>query len=106
MKSAKSSPPDPAYDAELAQLIQAYRISLQPLAEELAGLIEKLGRKGAREQARRIAHRIHGTAGSYGLVEISQMTGEIQDLLDRKCTGAMLAPYAERLRNLAGAEAL
>lgn len=102
MKSEKSSAAEAAFEQEIRIASTQYRKSLPPILEELAQLIENPGRKGARAAARQIAHRLHGTSGSYGLHKVAWLTGEIQDLLDQKVLKKQLLPYATKLRELAG----
>lgn len=81
MKSGSSSTTDLEFDAELRKLLEEYLPRLQTLGAELLGALDMLDDAEMRLRARKLSHRIHGTAGSYGLAETAEAAGEIEDAL-------------------------
>jgi HPt (histidine-containing phosphotransfer) domain-containing protein len=79
MTSASSSPTDPQLDLELQRLLAEYLPRLQGLGAELLTALAAEPTPENRERARKLAHRIHGTSGSYGLAEIAAAAGAIED---------------------------
>jgi HPt (histidine-containing phosphotransfer) domain-containing protein len=70
-------------DAALAALQAEYAGELPGLVQALAALVEA-GRTDpeAAARARRAAHRIRGTAGSYGFHAVGEAAGRIEDALE------------------------
>ncbi len=72
---------------ELARLRDAYRRKLPARLDELEGLLRQ-AREGGElrplEAARGLAHRLHGSSGSYGLDEIAADLQQIEEELERR----------------------
>jgi diguanylate cyclase (GGDEF)-like protein len=76
--------PDPAVD-----LLEALRIEYQAKLPERLDLLEKVVRTWLakpthtepHDAARKEAHKLRGTAGSYGFVEVGEAAGRIEDVL-------------------------
>ncbi|ATB27479.1 response regulator [Melittangium boletus] len=69
--------------AMLAQLNGEYGARLGDKVREFSGLLERAhaGAAGALEDAFMLAHKLHGTAGSYGFVHVSAAAGRLENLL-------------------------
>lgn len=80
---------DAGVDGELAELQRAYRAELPAKIGALAAAVT------ARDAntAAALAHRLRGTAGAYGLSEVSAAAGAIEDALG----GAPEWPTIDRL---------
>ena len=67
----------------LAVLRAAYAADLPDLVRALEALLdEAAARPEATARARQAAHRIRGTAGSYGFAAVGEIAGGIEDALD------------------------
>ncbi len=76
---------DPAFHRLVLQYVES-------LPGKLAALEEAMitGRDGSHEalgEAREIAHRMHGTAGCYGLRDLSEAAAVLEDVLRRMKDG-------------------
>ena len=73
-------------DAKLAELRAAYASRLPDKLAELERALEAARAAGRASPehhvAKRLAHRLHGTAGTYGLTEVSDEAGLIEDELE------------------------
>ena len=72
---------------EFARLRIAYRRRLPARLDELEGLLRQAregGERGPLEAARGLAHRLHGSSGSYGLDEIAADLQQIEEELERR----------------------
>jgi chemotaxis protein histidine kinase CheA len=77
-----------------AALREAYAVDLPGLLRDLeASLDEAAVHPDAAARAARQAHRIRGTAGSYGFAEVTEITGQIEDAIDE---GRPVAPELRR----------
>ncbi len=65
-------------EAELAALRLEYAASLSPKARAIVVALAT-----DREEARALAHRLRGTAGSFGFAEVSAAAGALEDALER-----------------------
>lgn len=63
-------------------------------------------RAGAREELKRLAHRLRGTAGSYGMGALSDQAAALEDAAAAGATDRELAEGARRLADACDAEAL
>jgi diguanylate cyclase (GGDEF)-like protein len=87
----------PAADASVESHLRAIRQLYQDkLPSELAKLEKSLKKvhknpssKEAMREAHRIAHTLHGTAGTLGFAEVSLATEEIEDVLNRLMAGTV-----------------
>jgi diguanylate cyclase (GGDEF)-like protein len=81
----------PVGEAAFAALRASYAASLPAQLQALGALLEEArgGGAPARERAHLLAHRIHGTAGSYGHLEVSRAARQIEQTLDPARTGAV-----------------
>ena len=76
-------PPDDDAERELAELRAIY-------AAELPGLIQRLAELSAdapcdpqaAREAKNAAHRLRGTAGSYGFSAVTEIAGKIEDAIE------------------------
>jgi HPt (histidine-containing phosphotransfer) domain-containing protein len=76
--------------AALAVLRTDYAARLPALIQSLLDLVEEAGeRPGVAEEARLLAHRLRGTAGSYGFVDVSEAAGRIEDAIE---AGELVSP--------------
>lgn len=96
-----------AIRAALAVLHAEYGRTAPAQLAELAGCVER-ARRGdapgeALAEARRLAHRIHGSAGSCGWPALSEAAGRIEDTLDGALAGAGGALGEEALGVIAAA---
>lgn len=96
---------DPDFERDFARLRERYRPKL--LAEMDA--LERHLREGGLEAALQLAHRLKGTAGTYGLDESSAALERLERLL-RRCAaaaraGTSLEESAEIRKALAAARA-
>ena len=77
--------PHASFDAEFAELRQRYRPKLERQIELLAALLDEARAEtpaGARVEAgRQLAHRLKGTAGTYGFGAASGALERIEDQL-------------------------
>lgn len=92
---------DEALDAELAEARRSYEASVPGLLDEISRALVA----GAFEDARKIAHRIRGTAGCYGMLDVSAVAGELEDVLTDASTSrdaATLETYVARARRALG----
>lgn len=82
MKSSGSSTPsDAAFDAELAELRAAYAARLPGYADEITAAVAERAEPPRRAVALRLSHRMRGTAGSYGFVDVAEAAGALEDAL-------------------------
>lgn len=72
-----SGPPDPSVEQMLAEARAQFAASLPAKA---AALEEHLAR-GAWEEARRAAHKLRGSAGTYGFAALGAAAGEVEEAL-------------------------
>jgi HPt (histidine-containing phosphotransfer) domain-containing protein len=83
-------------DEELASLKAEYARELPALVRALIALVTAASTDArAATSARRAAHQLHGTAGSYGYFAVGELAGRIEDALE---DGEPVAP--ELLRTL------
>ena len=78
--------PAALFEDKLAALRTAYRRALPEQLDALAALLEApagAGAAGAVEEAWRLAHRLKGTSGSYGFVELAAQLETIEEILER-----------------------
>ncbi len=81
--------------AALAELAVEYAAELPGLIDELARLVEAASADPAAvPRARAAAHRLRGTAGSYGFVAIGEAAGSVEDALE---AGTGTAPALVRV---------
>ena len=74
--------------AALAELRTGYAAELPGLVRELGALLDAAATDaGALARARQAAHRLRGTAGSYGFVEVGEAAGRIEDALEEGADG-------------------
>ena len=74
---------DPITRAALAELAAEYAAELPGLIDELARLVEAAAADPAAvPRARAAAHRLRGTAGSYGFAAVGEAAGSIEDALE------------------------
>ena len=66
------------FAAELAELRRVYVASLPGKLDEIAVALGK----GDLADARNLAHRLRGTAGSYGVTDAGKAFGAIEDRID------------------------
>ena len=76
---------DRRYHELVAQYIDSFDDKLAAL--ERAMRSAKQGDTGALAEAREIAHRMHGTAGCYGLRQLSEVAATLDDVLTRMKRG-------------------
>jgi HPt (histidine-containing phosphotransfer) domain-containing protein len=91
-----SSARDPTIDAALA----AVRVQFAEALPEKAANIRSLLARGAWEDARRAAHRLRGSAGTYGFAALGALAAAIEDLLLADPTGPS-GEASERVARLA-----
>jgi HPt (histidine-containing phosphotransfer) domain-containing protein len=73
----------PAIDPALRAMRKEYAAALPALVAALAALVEEAAaRPEALPEARRAAHRLRGTAGSYGFAALGEAAGRIEDAID------------------------
>jgi HPt (histidine-containing phosphotransfer) domain-containing protein len=92
-----SGPPDPSVEQMLAEARLQFAASLPA---KTAAIEEQLAR-GAWDEARRAAHKLRGSAGTYGFVALGTAAGEVEEAL----LATALAPDASaaaRIREKAG----
>jgi HPt (histidine-containing phosphotransfer) domain-containing protein len=88
---------DESVGSALLAVRAEYAAELPALLATLAALVEEAAaRPEAAPPARLAAHRLRGTAGSYGFAAVGEAAGRIEDALDEGLTGpalrALLAP--------------
>ncbi|WP_044238433.1 Hpt domain-containing protein [Chondromyces apiculatus] len=92
-----------AIQAALAEMRVEYRAQLPGYLDEISTCIARVQRgEGDADdlaRARLLAHRIRGTAGSYGWSALSQALGRVEDTLE----AGDAAPAGEMLAQLAAA---
>lgn len=71
------------FAAKLGELRRAYIATLPIKLDEIAAAVTRR----ALEDTRALAHRLRGTAGSYGVASISEAVGAIEDRIDGAATG-------------------
>jgi HPt (histidine-containing phosphotransfer) domain-containing protein len=85
---------DPAIAKLLAEARLQFAASVPAKVADLRALMER----GAWEDARRAAHKLRGSTGTYGLPDLSVVLGEIEDhLIEVAC-----APGGDLQRRLIG----
>jgi diguanylate cyclase (GGDEF)-like protein len=74
---------DNEIETGLAELQREYAKALPQKVTDLAAALGGLRENavGAFEEAHMLAHRLHGTAGSYGYEDIGDLGGQVEDLL-------------------------
>lgn len=90
LAAPRPPPPTAAPDtdpvsARLAKLKALYRETLGPKLDHLSGLLQTLEAQLAADtldEARRLAHTLKGTAGTYGFSGVSEAAGEVEALLE------------------------
>ncbi len=95
--------------ALLARYRPRLRRDLAELDEKLCSAREGPAAEGALEEAKRLAHRVKGTSGSYGLDEVSASLARIESLLEPLLGGTRSGadePWGEIERALRWARAL
>jgi HPt (histidine-containing phosphotransfer) domain-containing protein len=81
-----SGPPDPSVEQMLAEARLQFAASLPAKA----AAIEEQVARGAWDEARRAAHKLRGSAGTYGFEALGAAAGEVEEVL----LAAALAPDA------------
>lgn len=71
------------FAAKLAELRRVYVAALPVKLDEIAAAVTRR----ALDDTRALAHRLRGTAGSYGIASISAAAGAIEDRIDAAATG-------------------
>jgi HPt (histidine-containing phosphotransfer) domain-containing protein len=92
----------------LAALREGYAADLPALVASLAAAVDEARRDpsaGLLRAAREQAHRIHGTAGSYGFAAAGKAAGRIEAALDEVSAGSSPGAWGEIDRALAALEA-
>lgn len=89
---------DAAHDV-LTTLRQAYRAALPAKVDLLAAAVAAR----ARAEAVDLAHRLRGTAGSYGCFEVSELAGRLEASLSAGEDWADAQALVEALRRAASA---
>ena len=86
-------------DETLAMLRRTMEAGLPRRASELrdAARAVALGTEGARDQLRRLAHRLRGTAGTYGHTTLEELAGELETRCSDGAPEDALAICAEEL---------
>ena len=75
--------PEPRVLAALAELREEYSRELPPIIDALAATVARLGTEhDARGDAKARAHRLRGTAGSYGFHGVSEAAASLERELD------------------------
>jgi HPt (histidine-containing phosphotransfer) domain-containing protein len=69
--------PDPSIDAVIEAVRTEFAGSLPAKAAKIGALVAR----GAWEEARRAAHRLRGSAGTYGFTEVGAAAAAIEELL-------------------------
>jgi HPt (histidine-containing phosphotransfer) domain-containing protein len=92
-----SSAPGPSIEAALA----AVRAQFASALPEKAANVGTLLARGAWDEARRAAHRLRGSAGTYGFAPLGAVAAAIEDLLLAEPAGPR-EQTRERLERLAG----
>jgi HPt (histidine-containing phosphotransfer) domain-containing protein len=72
-----SPAPDPSIDALLAAARAQFASGLPAKTAN----VEELVARGAWDEARRAAHRLRGSAGTYGFVDVGAAAGAVEELL-------------------------
>ncbi len=74
---------DPSLLADLAELAAEYGARLGDKVRELSGAIERVrtGKALPEDDAYMLAHKLHGSAGTYGFSEVSAAAGRLERLL-------------------------
>lgn len=83
--------------AKARALEAAYREKLPHKLEELEAA---LARPEGRDEARRLAHRLHGTSGTYGLGGVATLAGQLERVLEDPDDPAWRERAASLLRSL------
>jgi HPt (histidine-containing phosphotransfer) domain-containing protein len=92
-----SSARDPWIDAALAAVRAQFAEALPEKAANIGALVAR----GAWDDARRAAHRLRGSAGTYGFVELGARAAAIEELLLAEPAGPS-GEARERVARLAG----
>jgi HPt (histidine-containing phosphotransfer) domain-containing protein len=90
-------------DDPFKELSIEYLLALPARVEEIKVAITR-GRSGdasAVDEARNLAHRLRGTAGSFGVPEIGRLSGAIEDALARRDLGPGLDATIRELEDAA-----
>lgn len=85
------------FERALARLRSAYRAQLPARLDELAAELSRAresGRREAAQEARRHAHTLKGTSGSYGMTALSQALQALEARLDTLLAGEPAPPSA------------
>lgn len=77
MRSPADPSRDPSIEAALAAVQAQFASALPAKAAHLEGLLAR----GEWDEARRAAHRLRGSAGTYGFSALGAAAGEIEELL-------------------------
>ncbi|WP_448207141.1 Hpt domain-containing protein [Azospirillum sp. sgz302134] len=96
-----------AFEARLAELRAGFAARLRRDARDIADAAARLDRDPeAAERIRSLAHRLSGTAGSFGFAEAGRIAGRIETLAEAPTNGARhaLADAVAALRALAERE--
>ncbi|WP_224372263.1 response regulator [Hyalangium versicolor] len=87
-KAKKTPEPVEADDiaAAIAALSAEYGTRLPEKYQELAAAVQQAQRGGREEleEALKLAHKLHGTAGSYGFVQVSAAAGQVEKRLRQR----------------------
>ena len=85
----------------LAEVKLRFRSRALDNCHEIRVLTERLQEPGARddsrEQIRRLAHSLAGTAGTFGFVEISKAAASLEDQIDAGIDDGMLTVLSEQV---------
>lgn len=92
-------------DDPFHELAQEYLLALPERAAEIRDAARR-GQHGdaqALAEARNLAHRLRGTAGSFGMPEVGRLAGAIEDALARRDLGPKLDALLHQLEDAARA---
>jgi HPt (histidine-containing phosphotransfer) domain-containing protein len=99
---------DETLENKLAELHRAYASGLptqvQGVRAAISAWMANPSDAALQTEAKRLAHRIAGTAGSYGLIEVG-MAARAVELLARKEPGPEIGPALDKLEAVARAAA-
>src|SRR5262245_27777752 len=79
-------------EGALAELRRAFRESRPARFEALRAAVEE----GALDRAKALAHKLYGTAGTYGVPEVGEHARVLEEAID----GALAMPSDEALRKV------
>ena len=86
-----------ARDVAISRAIAGYRSRLAIQADEVATLGDRASEKGALEELARWGHRLHGTAGSFGISSVATAAEQLSIVLQAQGTAQEIKDHVERL---------